>query len=292
MDPGDGVTGERAAFERVAGALLHRRDVLAGDGAAHDRVLELERRIVVGRDLDPDVAVLASSPGLAHVASLGPHRVADRLPIGDAGIADDGAHLELPEQAVHQDLEVELPHPADDRLGGLEIGRDPERGVFVGELAQRNGQQLLVRLGPGFDHAGNDRLRELHGLEHDRGGGVADRLAGRGVAEADGGGDIAGVHLPDLLALVGMHLEEPADPGAAPADRVQDGVAGAQDPGINTEEGELPHVGIGHHLEDERGERRIVPRLPDDEILGDGRLAGRGPVRRDPHLRVEPGDDG
>ena len=40
---------------------------------------------------------------------------------------------------------------------------------------------------------------------------VAERVAGRAVAQADRRGDVAGVDLLDLLALVGVHLEEAAD---------------------------------------------------------------------------------
>ena len=41
---------------------------------------------------------------------------------------------------------------------------------------------------------------------------VGQRVAGEGVLEADGGGDVARVDLVDLLAVVGVHLEDAADP--------------------------------------------------------------------------------
>ena len=40
---------------------------------------------------------------------------------------------------------------------------------------------------------------------------VAERVAGARVAQADRRGDVAGVDLLDLLALVGVHLQEAAD---------------------------------------------------------------------------------
>ena len=40
---------------------------------------------------------------------------------------------------------------------------------------------------------------------------VAQRVAGRRVLQADRGGDVAGADLVDLLAVVGVHLEDAAD---------------------------------------------------------------------------------
>ena len=40
---------------------------------------------------------------------------------------------------------------------------------------------------------------------------VAERVAGARVLEADRGGDVAGVDLLDLLALVGVHLQQAPD---------------------------------------------------------------------------------
>ena len=41
--------------------------------------------------------------------------------------------------------------------------------------------------------------------------GIGQRVAGEGVLEADGGGDVARVDLLDLLAVVGVHLEDAPD---------------------------------------------------------------------------------
>ena len=46
--------------------------------------------------------------------------------------------------------------------------------------------------------------------------GAAQRVAGGGLLEADAGADVARVALLDLLAVVGVHHQQPADPlGAA-----------------------------------------------------------------------------
>ena len=89
--------------------------------------------------------------------------------------------------------------------------RDAERRILGGELLQRAAELLLVGLRLRLDRDRDDRLGELDRLEDDRLVLVAERVAGRRVAEADRRGDVAGVDLLDLLALVGVHLEEAAD---------------------------------------------------------------------------------
>ena len=72
-------------------------------------------------------------------------------------------------------------------------------------------QLVLVGLGLGLDLDLDDRLREGDRLEDDRVVRVAQRVAGEGVLEADGRGDVARVDLVDLLAVVGVHLEDAPD---------------------------------------------------------------------------------
>src|SRR3712207_8736204 len=52
------------------------------------------------------------------------------------------------------------------------------------------------------------RRRELDRLEDDRLLGVAEGIAGEGVLQADDGGDVAGVDLLHVLAVVGVHRSE------------------------------------------------------------------------------------
>ncbi len=58
-------------------------------------------------------------------------------------------------------------------------------------------------------------------LEDDRVVVVAERVAGDGVLEADDGDDVAGVDDVDLLAVVGVHLQDAADPLLAVLGRVE-----------------------------------------------------------------------
>ncbi len=91
------------------------------------------------------------------------------------------------------------------------IDLDAERRILGGELLQAHAEPLLVALRLRLDGDRDDRLGELDRLEQDRVVVVAQRIAGRRVFEADRRGDVAGVDLLDLLALVGVHLQQAAD---------------------------------------------------------------------------------
>ena len=49
-------------------------------------------------------------------------------------------------------------------------------------------------------------------LEHDRRLLVGERVAGAGVLEADAGDDVAGAGDVEVLAVVGVHQQDAADP--------------------------------------------------------------------------------
>ena len=71
----------------------------------------------------------------------------------------------------------------------------------------------------------------------------------------DRGGDVAGVDLGDLLALVGVHHQDAPDPLGASAADVEDLGARLEAARVDAEVGELADVGVGRDLEGERGER-------------------------------------
>src|SRR5207247_8197861 len=104
-------------LHRLLDALLDRRDVLARDDPALGAVDELEAAARLHRlDAEHDVAVLSAPPGLPDELGFLLDRLADRLLVGDLRLADVGLDLELAEQAVDDDLQVELAHARDDRL--------------------------------------------------------------------------------------------------------------------------------------------------------------------------------
>ena len=103
--------------------------------------------------------------------------------------------------------------------------------------------------------------------------GVAQRVAGEGVLEADRGGDVAGVDLLDLLAVVGVHLEHAPDALLLALDRVEDVGARLERARVDPEEGQLADEGVGGDLEGQRGEGLVVVDRAQDLVAG---VAGRG----------------
>src|SRR5882724_6666576 len=116
VDVHDRVAGEHAGVERLADALLDGGNVLPRDRAADDLVLEFEALRLVRLDLQVDVAVLAAAARLPHVTPLRRGGLPDRLAIRDLGLADVGLDPELAQEAVDDDLQVELAHAVDERL--------------------------------------------------------------------------------------------------------------------------------------------------------------------------------
>src|SRR5438034_1462089 len=253
------VAREHARLHRLLHALPDRRDVLARDDAALGAVDELEAAARRERlDAQHDVAVLPPPARLPDELRLLLDRLADGLLVGDLRLADVGVDLELAQQAIDDDLQVELAHARDERLPGLGVGRDAEGRILGGELVERAAEALLVGLGLGLDGDRDDGVRELHALEHDRLRLVAEGVAGGRVAEPDRGGDVARVDLLDLLALVGVHLEQPADALLLPLDRVVDIGAGAHHARVDAQKRERADVRVAHDLEGDRGERLAV----------------------------------
>ena len=82
-------------------------------------------------------------------------------------------------------------------------------------------QLVLVGLRLRLDGDRDDRRREADGFEDDRVVGVADRVAGRGVLQAHDGDDVARVRRLDVLAVVGVHLQDPTDALLAVLRRVE-----------------------------------------------------------------------
>src|SRR5262245_49923601 len=265
------VAGQHAGIERFADAFLDRRDVLPRDRAADDLVLELEALArLVRLDLEVDVAVLTAAAGLPHIAALGFGLLADRLAIGDLRLADVRLDPELAQQAIDDDLEMELAHPVDQGLGRLLVAGHPERRILERQPRERHPELLLVGPRLRLDGDRDDRLRERHRLEHDRPVGIAERVAGRRQLEPDGRGDVAGRDGLDLFLLVGVHPEEAADALLLVLGRVEDAGPGLERSRVDAQEDELTDVLVVHDLERQGPERRVVGRLALLGFLGLG----------------------
>src|SRR3989442_1114160 len=247
--------GHARGHDVRVGALRHAADLTAAGREIADDVAH----VVGGRHVDDDVPVLAAAAGLADELALYVlDALAHRLAVGHLRSADVGVDLELPLHALDQHFQVQLAHPGDDRLRRLGVAMNAERRIFLGELLQRDGELVLVGLGLGLDSDRDHRLGELHRLEDDRVALVAQGVAGLRVLEPDSRGDVAGAHFVDLLALVGVHLQQPPDALPLVLRAVIDVRTRREDARIDPEERQLPDVRIGHDLERERGERLLV----------------------------------
>ena len=224
-------------------------------------ILFLELESLTGRrlEVDDDVAELAATAGLAHEPRhdlLDP--LADRLAVGDLGLADVGLDFELAQHPVDDHLEVELAHPVDQGLAGFLVGFDLEGRVLLAEPGQGVAHLLLVGFGFRLDRDRDHGLGEFDALQRDRRIGGGKGVAGAGFLEADAGADVASVGLVDLLAAVGVHHQQPADPLGLAGFHVQHPAAFLELARVDAEIGELADVGVGHDLEGEGREGSAV----------------------------------
>jgi hypothetical protein len=128
---------------------------------------------------------------------------------------------------------------------------DRESRVFLDQTAEGLAHLFTVGLGLRLDGHGNDRFREGRRLELDVEILHAKRVARLDVLDADDGGDVARVDHVELVALVGLDLDEAADTLALVCARIVDRRALVERAGIDAEEDELAHERIGPELERE-----------------------------------------
>src|SRR6185437_13669442 len=115
------------------------------------------------------------------------------------------------------------------------------------------------------------------------------RVAGEGVPETDGGGDVAGVDLRDVFAVVGVHLQQATDALPTVLAAVGDIGTGGKFAGVDAEVGKAANEWVGHNLKGQRGKGGILIRLDRDRLFAAGDDAlNRGNVQR----RRQEGDDG
>ena len=186
------VAGKNTVLHCFDNSLLHRLDVLFRNDTADDGILKDEALpLFVRLDLDPHMPVLAAAARLTHELPFRVDLLPDRLLVGHLGLADIRLDPELPLHPVDHDLEVQLPHSADDRLAGLFIGRHPQRRILLGKLLQRLSHLFLIRLGLRLDRDVDDRIRKGHLFKNDRIRLIAERISRARVLEPHGCDDVA-----------------------------------------------------------------------------------------------------
>ena len=132
-----------------------------------------------------------------------------------------------------------------------------EGRVLLGQALEGDRHLVLVGLRLRLDGQLDDRLGEGDRLQHDRLVLGRQRVAGGRVLEADRGGDVAGADLVDLLAVVGVHLEDAADPLLVALRAVEHVRAGLERARVDPEERELADERVGDDLEGQGRERRV-----------------------------------
>ena len=131
---------------------------------------------------------------------------------------------------------------------------------------------------------------KIERLEHDRLVRVTERVTGGRALQTDDGDDVAGVDDVVVLAVVGVHLQDAADPLALVLRRVEERRALLEGAGVDADVGQLADEGVGLDLEGERRERLVVVRLADRARSSPrSRVAGR---RRDVERARQVVDDG
>src|SRR5215217_1784478 len=132
--------GHDAVVERLLNAFVHAGYVLTRDDAADDLVLELVSTLVVVLGVDDRVSVLAATTGLSDETPLDVlDPPTDCLPVRYLRLTDVRVHPELAQQPVEDNLQMQLPHPSDDRLPRLLVAAHAERWIFFGEALERDG---------------------------------------------------------------------------------------------------------------------------------------------------------
>ena len=187
---------DAALLHRLVHALLDRRDELPRDRAADDLVLELEADASLQRlDAHERDAELAVTTGLLLVPTFGLGVGGDRLAVRDLHVFGLDLDAELALEPLERDPEVRLAHAPQQRLVGLAVALEPQRGVFVEQPVQRVRELVLVALRLGADRGGEHRLRSFERRHVEVGAARAEDVTGGGVVELGDRGDVAGRHL-------------------------------------------------------------------------------------------------
>ncbi len=113
--------------------------------------------------------------------------------------------VELPLHALEHDLEMELPHSADDRLPEFRVVRVNEGRVLLVQLGERVADLLLLAFLVGLDRHGDDGRGEIHAAQNDRVLPGAERVSGMRPLELRDHPDVAAHEIRDFGAILSLH---------------------------------------------------------------------------------------
>ena len=257
-----GRAGAAADLDGFAHGLDERqRDLFAVEGG-----VDLEVEGIQRRDLYFDRGLVAAFADFTIECADTGSRLGDALAIPDTGLADADVELAFAEQAVLDDLEMELAHAAEDGLAGLVVHFDLEGGIVEGHLFEGLFQIWLIGRALRLDGEADDGLREGNALEEHLLFVVAEGVAGHAGTEADDADDVSGAYFGDLFAFVRKDAPEFVGALGLFAARVVDAGPGLERAGIDPEECQRAVV-IGVRFEDEPGKRAAGVRFALDLLV-------------------------
>ena len=204
-------------------------------------------------------------------------RPGDRLAIAHPRLVHPHVQPVVAQQPVLDHFQVQLAHAADERLAGLFVFPGVEGGVLPLHHLQHVGQ--LLPLGRRFrlDGHGNDRIGKGDRLQEDRLAGVAERVAGDAVVQADDADDVARLDRVDLLAVVGLDAPELRDIFLLVLAGIIDAAVGLELAGVDPQVMQIA-VAVGLNLEDQpaKGLGRVRLAAELDVLPSSGRSPSTG----------------
>ena len=250
LDAHDRKACDRPLGEHRPEALLDRRDVFPRHTTTDHGIVEDE---VLGRLLRErleradDVGILARATGLLLVLVVVVGGLGGSLAVAHLRRTHLDFNLELALDPFDVDVEMQLAHAGDERFARLVVGGHAERRILAAEPLQGLTELVeAVAVGRRDRHL-DHRLRHEHVLER-----AVFVVGGVGVAaggvDAHHGHDVAGLARVDFLALVGVHLHDPAEPLLLAGPLVDVGLTLGDRALVDPHEGQLA-VGVVDDLE-------------------------------------------
>ena len=210
------------------------------------------------------VPVLPTTTGLANELGFLFHRFGNRFAVRHLRRTHVGLHVELAFHAVHDNIQVQFTHTANNGLAGFFIRADAESLVFFGQPRQSIGHFFFV----GFRfrlHSNRDyRFREGDTFQHNRSLRRADSLPHAGVLNSHRSGNFPGGKFFYFFTLIGHHTHHTAKAFCSIFPREENGIPGFNRTGINAEETEFSYKRIRLHFKNKPAERFAVRRFAEN----------------------------
>ena len=163
---------------------------------------------------------------------------------------------------------MQLAHTSNDGLAGFFIGVGLEGRILFGQLCQRDAHLLVASLGLGLDCNADNGLGELHGLQNDGMILITQSITSGGVLQTNNSSDITCVAAVDILAVVGVHLQDAAHTLLVVLHGIVDSSTSLNLTGVDTEVCQLTNERVGSDLESQSCEGSVVGRRTGLLFLG------------------------